>query len=96
MEGIIIGSVSAGHRPDLGMARLPVFRSDLTGRGLQQGLGPQGNQEGHGGRMTSFSVLISISFPLAPPTRLPSETNHRLPQLLIPLEEKDSFHEHFL
>ena len=96
MEGIIIGSVSAGRRPDLGMARLPVFRSDLTGKGLQQGLGPQGNQEGHRGRMTSFSVLISISFPLAPPTRLPSETNHRLPQLLIPLEEKDSFHEHFL
>ena len=76
--------------------RLPVFRSDLTGRGLQQGLGPQGNQEGHRGRMTSFSMLISISFPLAPPTRLPSETNHRLPELLIPLEEKDSFHEHFL
>lgn len=56
--------MSAGRRPDFGMARLPVFRSDLTGRGLQQGLGPQGNEEGHGGRMTSSSVLISISFPL--------------------------------
>lgn len=45
-----VGSVSAERRPDFGMARLPVFRSDLTGKGLGQGLGPQGNQEGHGGQ----------------------------------------------
>lgn len=30
------------------MAGVPVFRGDLTGKGLGQGLGPQGNQEGHG------------------------------------------------
>lgn len=36
-----IGSVSAECRPDFGMARLPAFRSDLTGNGLA-GLGAPG------------------------------------------------------
>ena len=42
-----VSALSAG--PDFGMACVPVFRGDLTGKGLRQGLGPQGNQEGHGG-----------------------------------------------
>lgn len=40
------------------------------------------------GRMTSSFMLISISFPLGCTHQAPSETSHRLPRLLIPMEEK--------